>query len=92
MADSTGPTGLRKFEVAFNNCVRFAYDLRCYDHVSEYNKNILGCSLSDCEYYEFRACGLHHAKRKYFIQMLWYKKILKIFFLKYVAFCIISPF
>jgi hypothetical protein len=43
-------TGLRKLEVAYNNCVRFVL----YDHVSEYSKNILGCSLS--KYYEFRAC------------------------------------
>jgi hypothetical protein len=28
--------------------------LRRYDHVSEYSRNILGCSLS--KYYEFRAC------------------------------------
>jgi hypothetical protein len=51
MADSTG---LLKLEVAFNNCVRFVYDLRRYDQVSEYSTNILGCSLS--KYYEFRAC------------------------------------
>jgi hypothetical protein len=51
MADSTG---LRKFEVAFNNYVRFVYSLRRYDHISDYNKSILGYSLSKS--YEFRAC------------------------------------
>jgi hypothetical protein len=51
MADSTS---LRKLEVAFNNCVRFVYGLRRCNHVSEYSRNILGCSFS--KYYEFRAC------------------------------------
>jgi hypothetical protein len=40
MVDSTG---LHKLGVAFNNCVRFVYGLRRYDHVSEYSRNILGC-------------------------------------------------
>jgi hypothetical protein len=39
MADSTG---LRKLEVAFNNYVMLFYGLRCYDHVSEYSRNIFG--------------------------------------------------
>jgi hypothetical protein len=51
MADSTG---LRKLEVAFNNCVRFVNGFRRYDLVSEYCRNVLGCSLS--KYYELRAC------------------------------------
>jgi hypothetical protein len=51
MADSNG---LHKLEVTFNNCVRFIYGLRRYDHVSEYIRNILGCSLS--VNYEFGVC------------------------------------
>jgi hypothetical protein len=35
MANSTG---LRKLEVAFNNCVRFVYGLWRYDQVSEYSR------------------------------------------------------
>jgi hypothetical protein len=55
-------TGLRKLEVAYNNWVWFVYGLRRYDHVAEYSRNILGCSLS--KYYEFRACCMLFKKIK----------------------------
>lgn len=35
----------RKLNVAFNNITRYVYGLRRFDHVSEYTKNILGCTL-----------------------------------------------
>lgn len=35
----------RNLTVAFNNVVRYIYNLKRYDHISNFSKNILGCSL-----------------------------------------------
>lgn len=36
----------RKVEVAFNDCIRFIFGLRRFDHVSSHRCLMLGCSLS----------------------------------------------
>jgi len=35
----------RFLQVSYNNCLRYIYGLRKYDHVSPYSNNIFGCSL-----------------------------------------------
>jgi hypothetical protein len=38
-------TAFRRLELAFNACIRYIFDLRYNDHVSEYEGEILGCNL-----------------------------------------------
>lgn len=35
----------RKLTIAFNNVVRYVFDLRRYDHISPFVKKVLGCTL-----------------------------------------------
>lgn len=42
----------RKLNTAFNDCVRYIYNLRRHDHVSAYKNSILGCSLNN--YLDYR--------------------------------------
>ena len=37
----------KKLQVSINNCARFVYNKRKYDHISQYSRNILGCTLAD---------------------------------------------
>lgn len=41
----------RLLEVTFNNCTRYAHDLRKFDHISKFKKSILGCDLFEFYYY-----------------------------------------
>lgn len=43
-----------KLELLLNNCVRYVYGLRKYDHVTEFRRKMLGCDLHD--FYDYRAC------------------------------------
>lgn len=44
----------RKYDIAFNTCLRYIYGLRKYDSISDFRKNILGCDLHN--YLKFRTC------------------------------------
>lgn len=35
----------RRLEICFNDCIRFIYGLRKYDHISTYKNSLLGCDL-----------------------------------------------
>lgn len=48
----------RKVNVAFNDCVRFVYNLKRYDHVSSYANAILECPIQT--YIDRRALSLLH--------------------------------
>ena len=42
----------RRLQVCFNSCIRFIYNLRRFDHVSQFQRSIFGLSLS--MFYQFQ--------------------------------------
>lgn len=44
-----------KLTLIYNSCLRYIYRLRKYDHISEYQNSIFGCSLAN--YLQFRSCA-----------------------------------
>jgi hypothetical protein len=48
----------RRLELAFNACTWYVYGLRRFDHISEFSRGILGCTLF--EYLELRLAGFIH--------------------------------
>jgi hypothetical protein len=48
----------RRLELAFNACTWYVYGLRRFDHISEFSRGILCCTLF--EYLELRLAGFIH--------------------------------
>jgi hypothetical protein len=48
----------RRLELAFIACTRYVYGLRRFDHISEFSREILGCTLF--EYLELRLASFIH--------------------------------
>jgi hypothetical protein len=48
----------RSLELAFNACTRYVHGLRRFDRISEFSREILGCTLF--EYSELRLAGFIH--------------------------------
>ena len=43
--ESPDSSCMKKLQLSTNNCARFVYNMRKYDHISQYSLNILGTSL-----------------------------------------------
>lgn len=48
----------RKLEVAFNCCIRYVFNMKRFDHISEFKNSILGCSLKS--YLDYRSLIFLH--------------------------------
>jgi hypothetical protein len=48
----------RRLELTLNACTRYVYGPWCFDHISEFSREILGCTLF--EYLKLRLAGFIH--------------------------------
>lgn len=63
----------QKLQLCFNSCVRYVFRLRKYDHISQFENAILGCSLR--QYLDFRLLVflfkiIHHKQPHYLFSKL----------------------
>ena len=49
---STSNEYLNKLNIAYNNCIRYIFDLKKYDHISEYRSILFGMTLEN--FYKIR--------------------------------------
>ena len=50
---SMGSGNFRRLNVLFNNCTRFVHGLRRFDHISNYQTDVLGMTLANYLNYRY---------------------------------------